>query len=147
MAPIRINRAVMLSEAQINNCWHSQNTSPPFGKYHLMTELMKGPQTSNTSTIYIKKACYIWSLLSLGRHSFCCSPSLILVTHFIPPLQHLTLQDNQSVVMIHIFFRKLGTKKTLSDSARNCLNFATLHQHIFTFTLQMRLLHLRTSEL
>lgn len=55
MAPIRINRAVMLSEAQINNCWHSQNTSPPFGKYHLMTELMKGPQTSNTSTIYKKR--------------------------------------------------------------------------------------------
>lgn len=41
--------------------------------------------------------------------------SFALVTHFIPPLQHLTLQDNQSVVMICIFFRKLGTKKTISE--------------------------------
>lgn len=59
MVSIRINRAVVLSKAQINSCWHSQNTSPPFGKYHLMTELMKGPQTSNTSTIYKKGMLYM----------------------------------------------------------------------------------------
>lgn len=119
MAPARINGTVKLSKAQINNCWHLQNTSPPFGKYHLMTELMKGPQTSHTSTT-AKKSYAIYGHSSLlGRYSFCCSPLLILVTHFIPPLQHLTLQDNQSVVTIHTFFRKLGTKKNLSGCARN----------------------------
>lgn len=64
MAPARINGTVMLSKAQINNCWHSQSTSPPFGKYHLMTELMKGPQTSNTSTI-AKKSHAIYGHSSL----------------------------------------------------------------------------------
>lgn len=59
MVSIRLNRAVVLSKAQINSCWHSQNTSPPLGKYHLMTELMKGLQTSNTSTIYKKGMLYM----------------------------------------------------------------------------------------
>lgn len=119
MVSARLNRAIMLSKAQINIYCPSWNTEFSFGKYHLMTELMKGPQTSNTYQLYIKKASYIWSLLSLGRHSFCCSSLLILVICFIPPLHHLTLQDNQSVALIHIFFRKLGMRKADRNGARN----------------------------
>lgn len=77
MVLISINRAVMLSKAQINNCWHSQNTSPPFGKYRSMTELMKGPQISNTSTIY-KKRHAIYGHYSLWEDI----PSVVLLCLF-----------------------------------------------------------------
>lgn len=67
MVPATINRAVMLSKAQINIYWPSRNTEFSSGRYHLMTELMKGPQASNTYQLYIKKGKLYMVITFFGK--------------------------------------------------------------------------------
>lgn len=120
MVPVRTNRAVMLSKAQINICWHSLNTQISIWEIPLDDRVDEGSSDFRHISAIYKKRHTIYGHYSLWEDidSFCCSPLLILVTHFIPPLQHLTLEDHQSVVPIHISSENLEWER-LTDGARN----------------------------